>query len=66
MPLILGMIVWPGHGRKRITVRQYGMALNHLPSGRFAANGAWLVVHGLAHHLAHWTARRTYLAPAVR
>ena len=24
---------------------KYGVGLNHLPSGRFAANGAWLAVH---------------------
>jgi hypothetical protein len=33
------------------------MALNHLPSGRFAANGAWLSVQVIAHNLARWTAR---------
>ncbi len=30
---------------------------NHLPSGRFAANGAWLAVQVMAHDLARWTAR---------
>ena len=30
---------------------------NHLPSGRFAANGAWLAVQTMAHNLARWTAR---------
>ena len=33
------------------------MGLNHLPSGRFAANGAWLAVQVMAHNLARWTAR---------
>jgi hypothetical protein len=28
---------------------KYGMGLNHLPSGRFAANGAWLAVQVIAH-----------------
>ena len=28
---------------------KYGVALNHLPSGRFAANGAWLSVQVIAH-----------------
>ena len=28
-----------------------------MPSGRFAANGAWLAVQVMAHNLAHWTAR---------
>jgi hypothetical protein len=36
---------------------KYGMALNHLPSGKFAANGAWLAVQVMAHDLARWTAR---------
>jgi len=36
---------------------KYGVALNHLPSGRFAANGAWLAVQAMAHNLARWTAR---------
>ena len=33
------------------------MGLNHLPSGRFGANGAWLAVQVMAHNLARWTAR---------
>ena len=37
---------------------KYGVGLNHLPSGRFAANGAWLAVQAMAHNLARWTARR--------
>ena len=36
---------------------KYGVGLNHLPSGRFPANGAWLAVQVLAHNLARWTAR---------
>ena len=28
-----------------------------MPSGRFAANGAWLAVQVMAHNLARWTAR---------
>ena len=36
---------------------KYNMGLNHLPSGRFAANAAWLAVQVLAHNLARWTAR---------
>ena len=36
---------------------KYGVGLNHLPSGRFPANGAWLAVQMLAHNLARWTAR---------
>ena len=36
---------------------KYGVGLNHLPSGRFAANGAWLAVQVLAHNLARWTTR---------
>ena len=36
---------------------KYGVGLNQLPSGRFAANGAWLAVQAMAHNLAGWTAR---------
>jgi hypothetical protein len=36
---------------------KYGMGLNHLPSGRFPANGAWLAVQVMAHNVARWTAR---------
>ena len=36
---------------------KYGVGLNHLPSGCFAANGTWLAVQVLAHNLARWTAR---------
>ena len=30
---------------------KYGVGLNHLPSGRFAANAAWLAVPVMAHNL---------------
>ncbi len=36
---------------------KYGVGLNHLPSGRFAVNAAWLAVQVMAHNLARWTAR---------
>jgi hypothetical protein len=36
---------------------KYGVGLNHLPSGKFAANAAWLAVQVIAHNLARWTAR---------
>ena len=36
---------------------KHGVDLNHLPSGRFPANGAWLAVQVMAHNLARWTAR---------
>ena len=36
---------------------KYGVGLNHLPSGRFAANAAWMAVQVLAHNLARWTSR---------
>ena len=44
---------------------KYGVGLNHLPSGRFAANGAWLAVQVMAHNLARWTARICLGQPAV-
>ena len=36
---------------------KYGVGLNHPPSGRFAANAAWLAVQVMAHNLARWAAR---------
>jgi len=36
---------------------KHGVGLNHLPSGKFGANGAWLAVQVIAHNLARWTAR---------
>ena len=36
---------------------KYGVGLNHLPSGRFAANGAWLAIQVMAYNLARWAAR---------
>jgi|GEM_PF-1956540 len=34
-----------------------GVGLNHMQSGRVAANGAWLAVQVMAHDVARWTAR---------
>ncbi|MGH7686792.1 MAG: IS1380 family transposase [Steroidobacteraceae bacterium] len=34
-----------------------GVALDHLPSGRFAANGAWLAFNVMAYNLARWVSR---------
>ena len=34
-----------------------GAGLDHAPSGRFFANGAWLVIGSVAHNLARWVAR---------
>ena len=36
---------------------KYGVGLNHLPSGRFGANAAWLTLNIIAHNLARWTSR---------
>ena len=44
---------------------KYGVGLNHLPSGRFAANGAWLAVQVMAHNLARWTTRIGLGEPAL-
>ena len=50
---------------------KYGVGLNHMPSARFAANGAWLAVQVMAHNLARWTARiglgeRTMITKTLR
>ena len=44
---------------------KYGVGLNHLPSGRFPANGAWLAIQVMAHNLARWTARIALGEPAA-
>ena len=36
---------------------KHGVGLNHLPSGRFAANAAWLAAQVMARNLTRWTAR---------
>ncbi|MDQ6613925.1 MAG: transposase [Actinomycetota bacterium] len=36
---------------------KYGVGLNHLPSGRFGANAAWLAINVMAHNMARWTSR---------
>lgn len=36
---------------------KYGLGLNHLPSGRFGANAAWLACNTLAHNLLRWLSR---------
>jgi hypothetical protein len=36
---------------------KYGVGLNHLPSGRFAANAAWIVLNAVAHDLGRWVRR---------
>ncbi len=56
-----------------IRALKYGVGLNHLPSGRFSANAAWLAVQSLprtrygviAHNLARWTARIGLGEPVV-
>jgi hypothetical protein len=36
---------------------KFGVALNHMPSGKFGANGAWLGFNVLAHNLTRWLIR---------
>ena len=47
------------HAEIENTIRdlKYGAGLNHLPSGRFGANAAWLALNVTAHNLARWTSR---------
>ena len=67
-----GDILEPEAGHRRhaeienaIRDLKYGAGLNHLPSGRFAANAAWLAVQVMAHNLARWTARIAPAEPAA-
>ncbi len=47
------------HAEVENTIRdlKYGVGLNHLPSGRFGANGAWLALNVMAHNLCRWVGR---------
>jgi hypothetical protein len=47
------------HAEVENTIRdlKYGVGLNHLPSGKFAANAAWLTLTVIVHNLARWTSR---------
>jgi len=36
---------------------KYGVGLNHLPSGRFGANAAWMILNIIAHNLGRWIGR---------
>jgi hypothetical protein len=52
------------HAEVENTIRdlKYGVGLNHLPSGRFAANAAWLTLAVIAHNLARWTAASAWVS----
>ena len=43
------------HAEVENAIRDLKYGLNHLPSGRFAANAAWLAVQVMAHNLARWS-----------
>ena len=47
------------HAEIENTIRdlKYGVGLNHLPSGRFGANAAWLALNVIAHNLSRWVSR---------
>jgi hypothetical protein len=47
------------HAEVENTIRdlKHGVGLNHLPSGRFGANAAWLGLNVIAHNLNRWVAR---------
>jgi hypothetical protein len=43
---------------------KYGLALNHMPSGKFGANAAWLALNVIAHNLTRWMGRLAGFADA--
>jgi len=47
------------HADVENTIRdlKYGVGLNHLPSGRFAANAAWLALNVMAYNVARFSTR---------
>lgn len=56
------------HAEVENTIRDLkdGVALNHMPSGRFGANGAWLALNVIAHNLARWVTRLGLAEPLLR
>jgi hypothetical protein len=44
---------------------KYGVGLNHLPSGRFGANAAWLALNVIAHNLSRWVGRIGLAEPLI-
>lgn len=47
------------HAEVELVIRDLkeGAGLNHMPSGSFGANAAWLALAAMAHNLARWSAR---------
>ena len=54
------------HARVELAIRDLkeGAGLEHVPSGQFFANAAWLLCAVLAHDLIRWTATLGELTPA--
>ena len=59
MPLVEVDQFHRDHATVELAIRDLkeGAGMEHCPSGRFSANGAWLACAVLAHNLARWTAR---------
>ena len=53
------------HANVELAIRDLkeGAGLEHVPSGRFFANAAWLVCAALAHDLIRWTAQLGEITP---
>jgi hypothetical protein len=47
------------HAEVELVIRDLkeGVGWNHMPSGRFGANAAWMAIGAMAHNLARWSAR---------
>ncbi len=56
------------HAEVELAIRdlKHGLGLNHLPSGQFGANQAWLLLQTIAHNLGRWAARLGGLAATAR
>lgn len=52
------------HAEIELVIRdlKYGLGLNHMPSGKFGANAAWLALNVIAHNLCRWLGRLGGLA----
>lgn len=47
------------HAEIENTIRdaKYSLGLNHMPSGKFGANAAWLTLNAIAHNISRWISR---------
>jgi hypothetical protein len=55
------------HAEVELVIRDLkeGVGWNHMPSGRFGANAAWMAIAAMAHNLSRWSARLGGISPRI-